>query len=934
MAARLLSSMTLSLALLAAVSTARPSGTGLAPNLLTDPGFEAGADAPQDWYLGMEGRGAGSATWETVRPYAGNRCVRVELTESGDYWMADQTLPKGTASEDTLYRLCGWYRTSADGVAHPTVYSLTADDRFLGAFEFTLPAADEWTFYDTVFSPRPGADHFRLQLRIQGSPGVVWYDDVSFSEVSDADGFVAYHATVAGGLREQAEALDGWWSAIVPTEGGATFRLRDVEQVQVTAVLAGRPEVSPEAFVGAELQYHTRGAVRETRVPLIPLAGPQQPPLGQPTSQRLDLTDGAPGGRDGAVSVRLSAHGVGPAARVLFALEATPPVRKGLVEARLSNLYQSPAGEVLPWAATFVGDAEEGLARLAARNLKRHVREALGVEPDRPGVVVLDGLTKRRPDQWRDDLLAGALKPVDRVELLCAGAEAESFQCLFVPHDPSPGQLTARMTPLRGPDGRTLPPGACKVDLVEYVPFAGRWWPDPLLETQPFEPSDWGPPVFWVTVSVPEGQTPGLYRGQLAMRAERGGEARADIRVRVPRFSLTRETHLNSSFWLFRAQIGRYFGLPGEPSPEAYGRYVDLATSHRLSPIDVLEGPCSPLVTVYREADGSLSYDWSAWDRYLERAIKGGANTIHAAWTHWMGQYFSDRQPVQAVDRATGDKATIDPPHNSPEHLRYLGEYVRAAAEHVRSLGFEGVIYVQPYDEPQPEKHGEVARTLAGLGEHAPGVPRLMDAVYPPSLSEELRQSIDLWCPLSPGIVGNEFEKEQAAGDTVWWYVCCGPRGQYANFFTNQSVIENRMLFCQTWQHNVTGVLYWGLNYWISWGAPVPTPRFPEGAWQSSTTNEPADYHGDGYFIYPGPTADEPLSSIRLETLRDGIEDYEYLHLLAELARGREVPAEVEQLLSVPPEISPSLTGFTRDPDAFRHYRARLAEWIGRLGQL
>jgi hypothetical protein len=928
--------LVLALAVLPAVSMAGESLSGSAgspTNLFANAGFEAGGDRPDGWHLGMEGRGAGSATWEAKTAHSGARCVRVELTEHGDYWMADQVLAEGTAGEDGLYRLCGWYRASEPSVAHPTVYSLNQAGGFLGAFEFSLPATDEWRFFDTVFRPREGADHFRVQLRVQGSPGAVWYDDVSLSEVSDAAGFIAYHESLAEKLRADAASLEDWWSAIVPTEGGVEFRLRGAHGVRAAIKVRGQVEPSSDAFVGAELEYKAAGKTSRVSIPFMPTPETAEMPEGEPVDRRLDLAELAPDDWDGTAILRLCAHGLGPSARVLAALEATREARQALVEAYLSNLYESPAGEPLPWAAAFVGDAESELARLAARNLSRHLRGVLGVGDERPGVCAVDGLSKRRPDQWRDDLLSGDLKAADEVRLLCAGAETESFQCLFVPAAASPGKLTAEMTPLRAPAGAVLPSEACKVHLVEYVPFAGRWWPDPLLEAQPFEPSEWGPAVFWVTVSIPEGQRPGLYRGELVMRAERGGKARAVVRVRVPEFSLTRETHLNSSFWLFRAQIRRYFDLPDEPSPEAYGRYIDLATSHRLSPIDVLEGPCSPLVTVCREADGTLTYDWSRWDAYLTRAIDGGANTIHAAWTHWMGQYFSDRRPVAAIDRATGEKVSIGPPHNSDEHLRYLGEYIRAATEHVRSLGFDGVVYVQPYDEPSPEKCEEVARTLVGLGRHAPDVPRLMDAVYPPALPDELRRNIDLWCPLSPGILDNEFEREQAGGDIIWWYVCCGPRGQYANFFTNQSVIENRMLFCQTWQHKVTGVLYWGLNYWISWGAEVPEPRFPRGPWYSSTSNEHANYHGDGYFIYPGATVDAPLSSIRLETLRDGVEDYEYLALLAELSRDRDVPAEAERLLAVPPEISPSLTGYTRDPDTFRRYRARLAEWIERLGR-
>jgi len=53
--------------------------------------------------------------------------------------------------------------------------------------------------------------------------------------------------------------------------------------------------------------------------------------------------------------------------------------------------------------------------------------------------------------------------------------------------------------------------------------------------------------------------------------------------------------------------------------------------------------------------------------------------------------------------------------------------------------------------------------------------------------------------------------------------------------------------------------------------------------------NNPYNYgrNGDGYLLYPPktPSATPVIGSIRLEHLREGIEDYEYLHMLKELVK-------------------------------------------------
>jgi hypothetical protein len=138
------------------------------------------------------------------------------------------------------------------------------------------------------------------------------------------------------------------------------------------------------------------------------------------------------------------------------------------------------------------------------------------------------------------------------------------------------------------------------------------------------------------------------------------------------------------------------------------------------------------------------------------------------------------------------------------------------------------------------------------------------------------------------------------------------------------------MLFWQTWQYRITGILYWSMNYWLGWGTPIPPAeeRFPRGVWKSDTMM------GDGYFIYPGTAVNKPLSSLRLETLRDGIEDYELLYLLnSRVEQNPQADAatleQARELLKVPPTVSKNLIEFDRDGagmDAAREEIARLIE--------
>ena len=96
--------------------------------------------------------------------------------------------------------------------------------------------------------------------------------------------------------------------------------------------------------------------------------------------------------------------------------------------------------------------------------------------------------------------------------------------------------------------------------------------------------------------------------------------------------------------------------------------------------------------------------------------------------------------------------------------------------------------------------------------------------------------------------------------------------------------------------------------------------------------------NGDGRFLYP-PRAcfgadgvactsrsvlKDPNGTIRLEILRDGIEDYEYFTILSKLD-----PAN--GLLKVPEVVSVSLTEFTVDSKPIKAHRRKLAKEIERL---
>jgi len=577
-------------------------------------------------------------------------------------------------------------------------------------------------------------------------------------------------------------------------------------------------------------------------------------------------------------------------------------------------------------------DAVAALARMTNRFRSFHISAMATIQSGSNfpafAVSVWPGMTKVCPD---DEI---RIPPKPTVKLSACRNEYENFQIAVLPVSGSVKNVAIEASALSGPGGG-IPAQNIQVRREGYIKVAGSEWPDPLFESSVADVPANGRALFWITVFVPPGTAPGKYQGTISVSAPSLPRQVTTIplEVNVWDFELETETHLQSSFWLFRHPLRNFYGMTEFPM-ETYKAWLDMACRHRLSPIEASEFHDQPLIKIIKRRDGSIDFDFTLFDEYLAFCMERGMPSFNMGDNHWFGSFFNS---FDALDEATGKIVRVEP---SPEERTALFEkYSRDALKHFTEKGWAKKAYLQSFDEPGEDKAllEQIRANYDACRRGWPGLRTLITSA--PQDRPALAGSIGIWVPLTPNYVPDIAEKRRTAGEEVWWYVCCAPQAPYANFFIAEKATNHRILFWQTWKYRSQGLLYWGLNHWPAFAArknmdPITeNARWPNVEWDDGGRN------GDGYFMYPGPGG-RPLSSVRLEVMRDGVEDWEYLRLLDALlaqASAKGVPpgiiSQARKAQVIGPDLIASMTEYTSDCGKIADKRIEIGEAIQALNE-
>ncbi len=276
-----------------------------------------------------------------------------------------------------------------------------------------------------------------------------------------------------------------------------------------------------------------------------------------------------------------------------------------------------------------------------------------------------------------------------------------------------------------------------------------------------------------------------------------------------------------------------------------------------------------------------------------------------------------------------------------------MEQYLAQVQDGLERNGLLGRETIYWFDEPWEFQYPFVEKYHKMMKKYAPKITTfLTEHLYVP----EYNDCNDIACMKWNFAVQSKIDEMAADGRECWSYICCDPRAPYICEMIDADAVNFRVWLWGSWMKNLKGVLLWHSNHW-SFSVPEPQDKRyddrgnPAPDFSYVLFNGWDAGYGDGVMIYPNnPDYSDkqteylmaPVPSIRLEIMRDGIEDYEYFVMLKEAienapASKAAIAAEAKALLEVPAEIYTNEYTYSKNPLPLISHRNKMGEYIEKL---
>jgi len=250
-----------------------------------------------------------------------------------------------------------------------------------------------------------------------------------------------------------------------------------------------------------------------------------------------------------------------------------------------------------------------------------------------------------------------------------------------------------------------------------------------------------------------------------------------------------------------------------------------------------------------RKKDGSWSYDYSVFDRYIEFVMSCGINQRINCYSMitWDLNFIY-------FDEAKGDTVSVYAKPGSQAYNDLWEPMIKDFTDHLKSKEWFAKTAIA-MDERDMES---MLAVMALLKKIDPQWKTALAGNYHPEIAMDIYD----YCIIIHGKFDQDILKaRKEKGMPTTYYTACGENRP--NMFTFSPPAENTWISWYAAAEGFTGYLRWAFNNWTK--STLDDTRYK--TWPG----------GDCYQVYPGPR-----TSIRFEKLIEGIQDFEKIRILKE----------------------------------------------------
>ncbi|MGL5681970.1 MAG: glycoside hydrolase domain-containing protein [Marinifilaceae bacterium] len=368
----------------------------------------------------------------------------------------------------------------------------------------------------------------------------------------------------------------------------------------------------------------------------------------------------------------------------------------------------------------------------------------------------------------------------------------------------------------------------------------------------------------WVTIDVPSNAKPGTYNTVLTLNSSNAKPMKLHMAVQVLNRELPapKDWKFFLDLWQNPYSVARVYDVPLWSDAHFAAMYPTMKqlanAGQKVITATIMERPWAgqtedafhSMVYRMKNIDGSWTFDYTVFDKYISWMMDSVGITQQINCYSMIPWALS----FAYFDQASNTTKVLKAKPGEAAYQDYWGAFLVDFSRHLREKGWFDRTMIAMDERPMDAMRKAIK------------VIRDADPEYKIALAghyhEELNNDIDDYCiAFGHNYPDGVKEARAAKGKTSTVYTCCTePK---PNLFTFSDPAEGVWLGWHVAAGDYDGYLRWAYNSWTK--NPLEDSRFRSFA------------AGDCYLVYPGGR-----SSIRMERLVEGIQDWEKIQILKE----------------------------------------------------